>query len=88
MTEFETSDRGFKHYQPIKTTYGAEVSVYESSAARGPHIWLKISQPDPKMAGQLERAQAFAHMSIEQAEQVRDAIDAAIAYHYQRQETA
>jgi hypothetical protein len=71
---FERTDRGFKHYPPIRTTYGHDVKVYESSAAESPHVWLAV-------VGATESCEA--HMSVEQAERVRDAIDAAIRNHYQ-----
>lgn len=35
-------DRGFASTEPVKTTYGADVQIHESSAAMGPHIWLKV----------------------------------------------
>lgn len=39
-----TSDRGFDAYPPIPSEYGGEVRVYESSAASGPHIWLRATE--------------------------------------------
>ena len=36
-------DRGFHGYgKPFRDTYGSEIEVYESSAAEGPHVWLKV----------------------------------------------
>ncbi len=29
---YETTDRGFKHYEPIRTDYGHVLVVYESSS--------------------------------------------------------
>lgn len=36
--------RGFLTYlgRPIPTTYGHEITVRESSSARGPHVWLFV----------------------------------------------
>jgi hypothetical protein len=39
-----TSDRGFDSMPDIPSEYGGHVSVYESSAASGPHIWLKATE--------------------------------------------
>jgi hypothetical protein len=65
-----TNDRGFLAYAggPITTDYGHEVSVYESSAASGPHAWLKISD-SPRVDGR------NAHLSLAQAITIRAALD-------------
>ena len=53
---FEVTDRGFRRYEPIPTAYGHVVSVYESSAASEPCVWLEI---DANSAHQLlHRAKA------------------------------
>lgn len=84
MTSFKTTDRGFKHYEPIETSYGHEIRVYESSAATRPCIWLsvKLTEEESRNSG-IAPCEANAHMTIEQAEMVRDAIDTAIKNHYQ-----
>lgn len=81
---FKTTDRGFKHYEPIKTDYGHEIRVYESSAATRPCIWLSVELTEEESHGSgIAPCEARAHMTIEQAEMVRNAIDAAIKDHYQ-----
>ena len=37
---YEVTERGFIHWSPVPTTYGHEVSVYESSAAEQACMWL------------------------------------------------
>ncbi len=68
----EFNDRGFAAFEEFDTTYGAKLRVYESSAALGPHIWLKAQQPEPKHSGQLDAFDASVHMNLKQAEQLRD----------------
>lgn len=80
---YHLTERGFKHYEPIATDYGHQIRVYESSAAREPCIWLKLELTAENRTGNLEPEEATAHLTIEQAEQVRDSIDAAIKSHYQ-----
>lgn len=79
------SDRGFGQFlRDLQTTYGHRVSVYESSSASGPHLWLDVSgsshlQGDPvPHAGipfGVAEGSTTAHMTVEQAAAVRDAID-------------
>ncbi len=92
MGEFTTSDRGLKHYKPIEDTYGATVSVYESSAASAPHIWVSIdgkchlsSSPTTHVGVShgIASGAAFAHLTLEDAEALREALGAAIQGHYQ-----
>jgi hypothetical protein len=64
------SERGFVHLDPVRTDYGADVRIYESSAAMAPHIWLAVDQPPPKNGGEMAEAHAHAHMSLPQAEEI------------------
>ena len=82
-TAFEMTDRGFKHFTPIATDYGHVVRVYESSAAESPHLWLAIDATDSALRGD-KGIQTAAHLSLEQAEALRDSLTVAIATHYQR----
>ena len=73
--DIPVSNRGFyQHLDDFPTDYGALVSVYESSSAEGPKVWLSINQPPPAHPGALEEARAVAHMTREQAIVVRDAL--------------
>jgi hypothetical protein len=81
-----TTDRGFVHFDPIPSTYGGAIRVYESSAASGPHIWVDIKSPaklqevhpppDGMTAG-------TAHLPLEQAIMLRDQLNWLIDNHYQ-----
>ena len=84
MVRYTTSERGFRQYEPIQTSYGHEISVYESSAADAPHIWVKIELSERAAARVgLDPQAATAHLTLDQANALRDAIDAAIEGHYQ-----
>jgi hypothetical protein len=79
--QYTESDRGFKCYTPIKDTYGGQVGVYESSAATQPCIWVSIQQ-FPRSDGSVD-PEAAVHITLEQAERLRDILQAAITNHYQ-----
>lgn len=68
------SPRGFVHGEEIDTAYGAKVTLAESSAAFHPRIWLWARQPEPEYPGALERelGRVSVHLSIPQAEKIRD----------------
>jgi hypothetical protein len=72
------SDRGFAFFEPTLTDYGATIQISESSAASGPHLWLRTEQPPPEYPGALKEASTSAHMTLKQAEEIRDKLDAAI----------
>lgn len=73
-----TSDRGFDAYPPIPSEYGGEVSVYESSAASGPHIWLRAREA---MRGQPE-VEAALHLTAENAWRLSEQLRALVRDHY------
>jgi len=70
MTEIDitVNERGFHGYgNPVETTYGHVVRVYESSAASGPHCWLDIAKHFDLGNGDIPRERATAHLNEEQA---------------------
>lgn len=71
-SDLEFSSRGFAMYGRTVTTYADAVSVYESSAAYGPHIWLSIEP------GHEDKQRVAAHMSLEQAIEIYNNLDRAI----------
>lgn len=83
------TDRGFKHLEPFTCNYGTTVKVYESSSAEAPHIWLRLQQGglrtsgDTSVGGALEVSEAVAHLSLEEAKQLRDQLDWLMDNHYQ-----
>lgn len=85
------TERGFANYDEFTDSYGASVTVRESSAASAPHVWLFIDDGGtacpPGFPGIPEGRtnEASAHLTVEQAVRVRDALDAFIAEHDTRE---
>jgi len=63
-----TTERGFAVYDQFTDTHGSEITVQESSAATCAKVWIFCD-------GELGPA---AHLNVEQAKRVRDALDAFI----------
>jgi len=82
-TEPTVTERGFRHMPDIPSTTGGHVRVYESSAASGPHIWIRTEQPSDLNDPSSDPVEAVAHLPLEAAEQLRDQLTALIANHYQ-----
>ena len=74
---YEVTERGFIHWSPVPTTYGHEVSVYESSAAEEACMWLALGQ------GRMDDSdgERCAHLTYEQALQVHARIGAWLDRH-------
>lgn len=70
MTARSTTERGFAIYDEFTDTYGGEVSVQESSIATDCRVWIFVRHYRETGGG--------AHLNIEQAKRVRDALDAFI----------
>jgi hypothetical protein len=81
----EVTSRGFFHLPDTADTYGGNVSVYESSAAIGPHLWLTVEERVDKSDPNSRLQDATVHLSIEQAEQLIEQIQYLIRNHYQTQ---
>lgn len=64
------NDRGFLVYAggPIATDYGHDINVYESSAAKGPCVWLSVGESTVVKGSN-------AHLTLDQAKMVRAALD-------------
>lgn len=60
--------RGFFQYAELTDTYGATVRVKESSSAEEAKVWI-FSE-----GGAVNGNKGAAHLSLEQAKQVRDAL--------------
>jgi hypothetical protein len=74
-----TSGRGFDAFPAVPSEYGGHVSVSESSAAKGPHLWLRATEA---MRGQPESKTAL-HLTAENAWRLADQLRAAVRDHYQ-----
>ena len=76
MIEITETNRGFHIYgDDVLTSYGHEVSVYESSSAEGPHVWLAVQRQE---SHGIPACAAAAHLSLEQAVAIRDRLTAFI----------
>jgi hypothetical protein len=69
----KTDERGFITYDDIIDSYCARVRVKESSSAEGPHVWIFIEGGIIEV-GSSEINDGSAHLNIEQAKHVRDAL--------------
>lgn len=99
-TEIEYTQRGFARTGPVEDSYGGQVKVYESSSAREPHIWLSykgdvMAHPDNitswnargLMDGGIRvfgDGSSSAHLTLDQAREVRDRLDIMIAFMEER----
>jgi hypothetical protein len=73
--EPNASERGFIALPALAAAYGGEIKVYESSAATGPHLWIKSVD---------EGGQAVAlHVTAETAWRFAEQIVTAVRNHYQ-----
>jgi len=67
-----TRSAGFTAYPPIPSQYDGAVSAYESSAASGPHIWVKSTATTGR-----------AHLSADNAWLLARHLAALVVHHYQ-----
>lgn len=71
-----TSGRGLRFYPTLVETYGKTgVYVSESSAASGPHVWVRILET----SGYKQAA----HLTVEQAVQLAEQLLHCVEHHYQ-----
>lgn len=77
------SDRGFVRMPEITGTYPGTVSIYESSGASQPQIWLKVEQPADLNVPEGPWTKAIAHLSVEAATQLAQQLLFLVEYHYQ-----
>lgn len=78
-----TSDRGFDFLPPIPSEYGGEVSVSESSAADGPHIWLRAKAPVDLNRPDGEQHEVPIHLTAENAWRLAEQLRYLVEHHYQ-----
>lgn len=83
MVEASTSERGFKRHDPIPSEYGGSVRVFESSAAMGPHIWVSVESNQTLGDERTPIIKSVAHITLENAELLRDQLTNLIDNHYQ-----
>jgi hypothetical protein len=78
-----TSGRGFDYLPPIPSEYGGEVSVSESSAASGPHVWLRATAPVDLNEPNGPTHQVPIHLTAENALRLADQLRYIVEHHYQ-----
>jgi len=73
-----TTQRGFDVYDEFTDSYDASVRVQQSSSAMAPHCWVFVDEnkPDdrPLVCGEKHRNHGSIHLTIEQAQRLRDAL--------------
>jgi hypothetical protein len=84
-----TSDRGLDQLPPILGSYGdrltgSSVRVYESSSARGPHVWLCAEAPVDLNRPDGLKVEASVHLTEENAWHLAEQIMYLVRNHYQR----
>lgn len=77
------SDRGFNRMTSIPSEYGGHVEVYESSAAKGPHIWLRAEAPVNLNNPQGDKVDAPIHLTLENARKLAEQLIWLCDNHYQ-----
>lgn len=78
-----TTDRGFKHMPPIPSKYGGDVKVYESSAAIGPHLWLRAESPVDMNKPDGPTVEAVIHLRADDAWHLSEQLQWLLEHHYQ-----
>lgn len=69
---YKRGGRGFHTYgKEMRCTYRTRIQVYESSAASGPHLWLKL-ETDREMLGKQPQGEGTAHLNPKQARMLID----------------
>jgi hypothetical protein len=80
------SDRGFSRLPLIPGDYGGDAQVYESSSAEGPHLWLKVTEPEDLNAHAAGKdtpmKECHLHLPLENAAKLRDQLTWLIDNHY------
>lgn len=74
------SDRGLQYGERIPSTYGGYVHASTSSAASGPHLWVRVADESD---GADEKA---AHLTLASARLLRDQLTALIDGHHLAEE--
>jgi len=63
------TERGFANYADFEDSYGAKVIVRESSADPLDKVWIFVND------GAITNNKGSAHLNVEQAKTLRDALD-------------
>ncbi|MFF0822486.1 hypothetical protein ACFYUR_19155 [Micromonospora haikouensis] len=82
-----TTDRGFDRLPPIPSEYGGHISVYESSAADGPHLWVNATAPANLNDPTGPTVEAPMHLTADNARRLAEQLLALVDGHYQNERT-
>lgn len=77
------SDRGFARLPEIPSEYGGHISVYESSAAMGPHVWLTARAPANLNEPDGAKVEAPMHLTADNARRLGEQLIQTATDHYQ-----
>jgi len=83
--EVGVTDRGFSHLPAIPGAYGGEATVYESSAASSPHVWLNVRVPTDMNLNGRNFVEATLHLTVENAMKISEQLAYLVAHHYQNE---
>lgn len=76
------SDRNFGFLESVPSEYGGHVSVSESSAASGPHLWLRAVAPVDLNRPDGPTHEAPMHLTAENAWKLAEQIRHLVQHHY------
>lgn len=77
-----TSQRGFNYHAPIPSEYGGHITVSESSAANGPHIWVRAVCPADLNHPDGPTVETAMHLTADNAWLLARQLAAAVVGHY------
>lgn len=78
-----TTARGFDFHTPIPSEYGGHITVSESSAADGPHVWVRTQCPVDLNRPDGPTVQTALHLTADNAWMLARQLAATVTRHYQ-----
>lgn len=75
--------RGFQRHPALPSQYGGTIQTYESSAASGPHLWVRTVCPKDLSEPNGPTVEAVAHLTLDDAVTLAEQILSIAANHYQ-----
>lgn len=77
------TERGFTYLPEIPSEYGGHISVAESSAASGPHVWVRAFAPANLNDPSGPTVELPMHLTADNARRVAEQLEATVVEHYQ-----
>lgn len=78
-----TTERGFTYLPDIPSEYGGHISVSESSAADGPHVWVRATCPVDLNRPNGPTMEAAMHLTADNARRIAEQLLLTVDEHYQ-----